>query len=412
LETGDSDAHHHPYGHRHEHRGGELHVRKRKPSSIPRRGGRGESPHADSLRCLDVEIYGNDGVEEIGNPHGHDGGHVAIDGKGGRDGLEKDVGETEGKTYTEVESHATLGLLAREGEADGGEDEGGKGHGNALVVLDFELLDVGNASGFLLGNVGAEFGAGHGLLLVLHDKEVGRLHGNDGVHGLSTGDDFVLAFEITDHVVLELPSVGDTADGVVGDGAGGEVGDELLVLKLVEREAVAGLVEVLVALDVGYDVGLYGHLYVAGIIDPFLLDIPLLKVEAHHTALGDDVGAEPVGHEGYDSCRNHVGAHQALQAHATGEHGDDFGVLGQLGGEEDDGNEDKECTEEIGKVGDEVEVIVKHDGLHGGVVLHELVNLFVEVEHYGNAQYQGNGKEVGAQELGDDVAVEPGKEFH
>ena len=26
LETGDSDTHHHPYGHRHEHRGGELYV--------------------------------------------------------------------------------------------------------------------------------------------------------------------------------------------------------------------------------------------------------------------------------------------------------------------------------------------------------------------------------------------------
>ena len=27
METGDSDADNHPYGHRHEHRGGELYVR-------------------------------------------------------------------------------------------------------------------------------------------------------------------------------------------------------------------------------------------------------------------------------------------------------------------------------------------------------------------------------------------------
>ena len=51
LETGDSDTHHHPYGHRHEHRGGELHVKERPSLTLPVREGSEEWRVKNPILC-------------------------------------------------------------------------------------------------------------------------------------------------------------------------------------------------------------------------------------------------------------------------------------------------------------------------------------------------------------------------
>ena len=360
------------------------------------------------LRRPGVEVEGDEGVEDVGYPYGDDGGHVAVDGKGGRDGLEEDVGEGQAKADAEVQAHAALDLAGGEGRAYQRQDERGKGHGDALVVLQLELLDVGKAALALAVDVLAQLGASHHFLLVLHDEEVGRLHEEGGVDAVAAGDGLLHTIHLAYHIVLDDPTV--RGAGVVGDAAGGEVRDELLVLELVEREAVARLAVVLKAVDVGYDSGVDLQLDVFGGVGLALLVVFVLEVDAGDAAPGYDERAQAEGDHGDDGSGHHVGPEHALEAHAGGEHGDDFGILGQLGGEEDDGYEDEQGAEQVGEVGDEVQVVVEDDGAPRRIVGHELVLLLVEVEHYGDGDDEHDGKEVGAEELRDDVRVQPPEE--
>ena len=350
-----------------------------------------------------IKVEGDAHVEHVGQPDGDDGGHAAADSKGGGDGLEQDVGEAETEAHAEVQTHAALDLTRRERHADKGEDERGKRHGDALVILYLELLDVGEAALLLLVDVLAELGTGKGFVLVLHDEEVAGLHHEHGVEHIALGDGFAHTAQLANHIILYYPVI--YLRGVVGDAAGGEVGDELLAVELVEREAVAGLVVVFEAVDVGYDAGIYLELDVSRGVGLARLVVLVFEVQAGDTAVGGDVGAQEEGGYGDDGGRHHVGAQQPLEAHAGGEHGDDFGVLGQLGGEEDDGDEDEQRAEQVGEVGDEVEVVVEHDGLPGGIVLRKAVHLLVEVEHDGDGEDEGDGKDVGTKKLLDDVEV-------
>ena len=304
-----------------------------------------------------------------------------------------------------MQAHAALALARGQGHAYQRQDKRGEGGGDALVVLQLELLDVGKAALPLPRDVVAQLGTGHHLLLVLHDEEVGRLHLQHGVHARALGDAFAHAVHLAQHVVLEHPLV--HGRGVVDDGARRQVRHQLLALELVQRKAVARLAVVLEAVDVGNDARVYLELDVARRVGLARLVVLVLKVEAGLAALGDDVGAQAIGDHRDDACRHHVGAKHALEAHARGEHGDDFGILRQLRGEEDDGNEDEQRAEQVGEVGDEVQVVVEDDGVPRGIVRHEAVLPLVEVEHHGDGDNQGNGKHVGAQEFLDDVPVQP-----
>ena len=198
---------------------------------------------------------------------------------------------------------------------------------------------------------------------------------------------------------------------VVGDAAGREVRHQLVVFKLVEREAVGRLVVVLVAFHVGNHPRVHLQLDVAHIIRLLLVLVHLFELQSRHTSRGDDLRAQHVSDQGDDGRRNHVRHHEPLETHARGEHGDDFGVLRQLRREENHGDEHEQRAEQVGVVRDEVQVIVEDDGTDGRLVVDEVVNVFIDVEHHGNGDNQCDGKEIGAQELHDDVPVEPFQPF-
>ena len=67
--------------------------------------------------------------------------------------------------------------------------------------------------------------------------------------------------------------------------------------------------------------------------------------------------------------------------------------------------EDEQRTEEVGKVGHEVGVVVEDDRTPRSIVLHELVHLLIKVEYHRDGDDEDNGKEVGSQELSYDVIV-------
>ena len=182
--------------------------------------------------------------------------------------------------------------------------------------------------------------------------------------------------------------------------------DEFLVLKLVEREVKAHLHVFLITSKVCDDTAVHFELHICTEILPSSVFVFIFELYALHISPGDDVRAKSVVEQCDDGCRNHVRTHNASETGASRYHGDDFGVFGKFRGEEDDGNEDKQLAEQIGVERDEVQVVVKQNFFHRGIVLQELVDVLIEVKHDSNADNQHNGEEICAEELSDDVTVE------
>ena len=65
---------------------------------------------------------------------------------------------------------------------------------------------------------------------------------------------------------------------------------------------------------------------------------------------GDDVGVQQIVRRGDDGRSDEVGAHQATEADAASQRGDDLRLVGQLRGEEDDGNEGEKRAENADEV--------------------------------------------------------------
>ena len=360
------------------------------------------------FRCLGIKVEGDESVENVGYPHGHGGRHVAVHRESRRDSLEQDVGEGQCQADAQVQAHASLDFAGRQGDAYQGQDERREGHGDTFVILYLELFDVGETALALAADVLVQFRTGHHLLLVLHDEEVGWFHEEGGVDAVAPGDVLFHALHLANHVILDDPVM--RPGGIVGDAAGGQVGDELLVLELVQREAVTRLTVILKAVYVGYDARVYLQLDIACGVGLALLVVLVFEVDTGDASLRNDVRTQAEGDNGDDGCRHHVGPEHALEAHAGGEHGDNLRVLSQLGGEENDGYEHEQGAEQVGEVGDEVQVIVEKDGTPRCVMGHELVLLLVEVEHHGYRDDEHNGEDVSTEELLDDVSVQAAEE--
>ena len=198
---------------------------------------------------------------------------------------------------------------------------------------------------------------------------------------------------------------------VVGNGTGCKVGDQLLVIELVQRKAITGLAVVFKT----FDIGNYPRIH-------FQLDVPcrirltgfvvlVLKIDTCHTAFGNDIRPEAECYYRNDCCRHHVRTQHTLEAHSRREHGNNFRVLRQFGSKEDYGDKHEQRTEQVGKVGDEVQIIIKDNSIPRRFMRHETVHLLVEVEHHRNGDNQCNGKDIRTQELLNDVPVQPLQEF-
>lgn len=361
------------------------------------------------FRRFPIQIECNKCVKQVGHPYGNDRWHIAIHGKSGRDGLEEDIGETQSKSDTQMQSHAAFGLLGREGDPDKRQDERGERHGNAFVILNLELLDVGETTLPLPVNVFAQLWAGQHLLLVLHNQEVGRLHKKGRIYAVSFGDALLHAVHLANHIILDRPFMHGCR--IVGDGARREVGNQLFFLELVQREPITCFAVVLETFDVGYHPRIHFQLNVSCRIGLTGLVIFVFKIKAGHTPSGNDIRTQTKRHNSNDGSRNHVRTQHAFEAHARGEHGDDFRILRQFGSKEDDRDKHEQRTEQIGKVGDEVQVIVKDNGTPRRFVRHEAVHLLVEVEYDRNGDNQCDGKDIRAQELLDDIPIQPLQEF-
>ncbi len=350
-----------------------------------------------------IKIDGDKGVEDVGDPRGHGGTRVAVDGEGRGHRHEKDIRKAERQSDPDVQPHSALDFPRGERGADRGEDEGGHDGGEALVVLDLERLDIAHAPFLLALDVGMELGRGHRLAIVLGDEEVGGDDGERRVFPRARVDLLFHVLEIAHHVIDQRPVV----ERVVLDGLRREPRDEDFPLEMLEREAVSHVGTGVVAVEIGDDAGLDLQLGVADVIHLLVADVLVLEIDPHLVGGRDDEGVQDERDDGDDAGRDGVGQHEPPEAHPAREHGDDLRVVGQLGGEEDDGDEGEQGAEEVGEVGDEVHVIIHDDRLEGHVGVEELVDLLVDVEHDGDGDDQRDGEDVRPQELLDDVPIDP-----
>ena len=71
----------------------------------------------------------------------------------------------------------------------------------------------------------------------------------------------------------------------------------------------------------------------------------------------------------------------------------------------DDGNEDKQGTEEVGIIGYEIQVVIEYDCFQRCLVVDEVIDVFIDIKYDSDGDDQSNGKEISTQKLDDDVFV-------
>ena len=81
--------------------------------------------------------------------------------------------------------------------------------------------------------------------------------------------------------------------------------------------------------------------------------------------------------------------------------------LNSFRGEKDDSYKDEQRAKQIGEVGDEVDIIVEHDSLQRRVILGELRQILINIEHNRYGDDENNREEIGTDKLTYDIPVEP-----
>ena len=130
------------------------------------------------------------------------------------------------------------------------------------------------------------------------------------------------------------------------------------------------------------------------------LDVVLLKVDKLPVGDGDYEVAEQEDHQGHDDGAVEIGSQQAAVADAGAQDGDNLGVAGHLGSEEEHGDEDEQRAVEVDEARDEVAVVVEDHLAEGGVVREELVELLADVESDDNDNNQSQGQQESLDVLG------------
>ena len=148
------------------------------------------------------------------------------------------------------------------------------------------------------------------------------------------------------------------------------MGNKFFVNKLIQWKTIAGFHPVIVIIYIGYDATVHFQLYISDWVYFLRLDVFILKIQAGNTAFGNDEWAHHERRYSNDGGRDHIRAHHSFKTHTGGEHGYNFRVLCQLGGEKDYGDEYEQRTEQIGEVGDEVHVVFKDDLVPRSFMLH------------------------------------------
>lgn len=348
-----------------------------------------------------VKVPGNKGVKEVGYPYGHDGRGVSARGENHRNLHKKNVGETEQQSQSEVQPQSTLDLPGGQGNPDDGQDKGRKGIADSFMALDGEFRGV-DASELHAPDFIDQLPGGEGFHVVTLHLVILWGHVQRGIDMVPVGDELLVAHKSPSPVIVDGPPCRIL---IPADVVGRDLLHQLLLLKFLHGETgadVAGTESIHIDIHPRFNLAVDMALDLKVVV----VDIVVPEVYSFTVGTGNDVIPQEPGEEGDEGRRYQVGAHQPLVGNSAAQNGDDFGIVGHLGGEVDDRNKDKKRTEEVGKVRNEVEVILKDNVFGGDVFRNEFVEVFRDVEDRGDADDQGNGIEEGSEELPGDIKVD------
>jgi hypothetical protein len=140
-----------------------------------------------------------------------------------------------------------------------------------------------------------------------------------------------------------------------------------------------------------------------------IFNIRVFEGEFYLIGVRNDPSVEIKRKQGKNKRGYEVGKEKPAKADTAVQDRDDLGIGRHASREVDDGNENKERREQIGKVGYEVEVIVNNDASQRSLPLNEIIKFFTDIKNDGNDNDQCKGKEKCPQKLSDDIPV---KNFH
>ena len=193
-------------------------------------------------------------------------------------------------------------------------------------------------------------------------------------------------------------AVGDGVDVVIDD-VGGHLVGELMAVVTFDGEvpSIVALHVVVFHIHKLVLVGLQVHVTSRALGEP--LDVFVLELPSHLVEVGDEEVGQIERHQREKQRPFDIRKEETPEADAVAEHCHHLGVVGHLGGEEDDGDEGEEVDELVGEIGYRGEVMVCDHAIPGCVVFDERVDVLGEVEHDDDHHEHGHGEEEGADEL-------------
>ena len=228
----------------------------------------------------------------------------------------------------------------------------------------------------------------------------------DGIYLGTRLDNFAQALELADVVLLKCPVVLIIRQRIILNRCCRQSRHNLFPLEFVKTKTKTAFCLVIKIGNVSHHTWCHLQLYVFYNRRTFLFNIRILKIHLGHVPLGNDIGTEHKSTDGYQRSGEHIRTQQTTKTHSRCFHRNNLRVICQFGCKEDNGYEYKERTEEVGEIGNEVEVVIEDNLLHTDMALRELVNTLVEVKDNGYRYDDSYQKDVGAQELDNDIPIQ------
>ena len=219
-------------------------------------------------------------------------------------------------------------------------------------------------------------------MVVLRDKEVARLHFNDGIHLRPAAYRLTQPLEVTYHIILDCPLI----ECVVGNRLCSEARFHHLVLKFFKRKLIAVFRHIVVARHVGNHTRCHLQLYV-GAIFHLLVAHPLVGIfYSFHIGWRNHIRSQDERKRRDYRCRHKIRHHQSPEADSARQHRDNLGVVGKFRREEYHRNKSEQRAELIGKVRQEVHEVVENRLLQRS--REHCIKLLVDVKHHHNGKKQ------------------------
>ena len=114
------------------------------------------------------------------------------------------------------------------------------------MIFNLILHHIAGSALLLFGNIAQQLRRSEGLLLSFREDEIHWLHLNQSVNLCTTGYLFTHAFQRTNLIVTGLPVITRIRDGVILNHVCIHLRNHLLVLKLIQSEAIARLAGVII----------------------------------------------------------------------------------------------------------------------------------------------------------------------